>query len=111
LNEAGAEILQRIYSALHLSDQATYEETSPQKAHKAQKVRLLAFFAPYVLFVVKFLHSSANRCKKKKRQVHLLFHRRAPLLYDPGGFSHVESRLFAFMIIANSFPMHSLTEG
>jgi hypothetical protein len=45
-----------------LSDQATYEETSPQKAHKAQKVRLLAFFVPYVLFVVKFLHSSANRC-------------------------------------------------
>jgi hypothetical protein len=52
-----------IYSALHLSDQATYEETSPQKAHKAQKARLLAFFVPCVLFVVKFLHSSANRCR------------------------------------------------
>jgi hypothetical protein len=41
------------------------EETSPQKAHKAQKKPTIL---PFVLFVVKFLHmwpghSNAKRCK------------------------------------------------
>jgi hypothetical protein len=35
------------YSALHLSDQVTEEEISPQKAHKAQKKPTVLPFAPY----------------------------------------------------------------
>jgi hypothetical protein len=39
------------YSGLQMN-----EETSPQKAHKAQKKPTILPFAPCVLFVVKFLH-------------------------------------------------------